>query len=63
MTPFLTFESKRALITSGPRSAGAAIVTLFRELGAQVLTAVRSTRDAFGRDVRRRRPHNPRGLR
>jgi NAD(P)-dependent dehydrogenase (short-subunit alcohol dehydrogenase family) len=42
VTPFLTLEGKRALITSGTRGAGAATVALFRELGARVLTAARS---------------------
>lgn len=42
MTPFLTLEGKRALVTSGTRGAGAATVALFRELGAQVLTTARS---------------------
>jgi len=45
MTPFLTLEGKRALITSGTRGAGAATVALFRELGAQVLTCARSKPD------------------
>ena len=47
MTPFLTLAGKRALITSGTRGAGAATVSLFRELGAQVLTAARTKPDAF----------------
>jgi NAD(P)-dependent dehydrogenase (short-subunit alcohol dehydrogenase family) len=42
MTPFLTLEGKRALITSGTRGAGAATVQLFRDLGAQVLTTART---------------------
>lgn len=42
MTSFLTLEGKRALITSGTRGAGAATVSLFRELGAQVLTTART---------------------
>jgi NAD(P)-dependent dehydrogenase (short-subunit alcohol dehydrogenase family) len=42
MSAFLQLEGKRALITSGTRGAGAATVELFRELGAQVLTAARS---------------------
>lgn len=45
MTPFLTLEGKRALVTSGTRGAGAATVALFRELGAQVLTTARSRPD------------------
>ncbi len=47
MTPFLTLEGKRALITSGTRGAGAATVALFRALGAQVLTSARSKPDAL----------------
>ena len=64
MTGFLTLEGKRALITSGTRGAGAATVTLFRELGAR--GPDRSTvqaRHAFRGDVRRRRPLDPGGLR
>jgi NAD(P)-dependent dehydrogenase (short-subunit alcohol dehydrogenase family) len=47
MSPFLTLEGKRALITSGTRGAGAATVALFRDLGAKVLTTARTTPDAF----------------
>lgn len=52
MTPFLTLEGKRALITSGTRGAGAATVRLFRALGARILTTARtrptgSADDAF----------------
>lgn len=42
MTPFVTLEGKRALITSGTRGAGAATVKLFEELGAQILTTART---------------------
>ncbi|MDQ0314998.1 SDR family oxidoreductase [Amorphus orientalis] len=42
MSAFLTLEGKKALVTSGTRGAGAATVSLFRELGAQVLTTARS---------------------
>jgi NAD(P)-dependent dehydrogenase (short-subunit alcohol dehydrogenase family) len=42
MTPFLTLDGKRALITSGTRGAGAATVALFERLGAQVLTTART---------------------
>ncbi|PHR19154.1 MAG: short-chain dehydrogenase [Sphingopyxis sp.] len=42
MTPFLTLKGKRALVTSGTRGAGSATVTLFKELGARVLTTARS---------------------
>jgi Dehydrogenases with different specificities (related to short-chain alcohol dehydrogenases) len=47
VTPFLTLAGKRALITSGTRGAGAATVSLFQELGAQVLTAARTKPDAL----------------
>lgn len=47
MTGFLTLEGKRALITSGTRGAGAATVALFRELGADILTAARSRPDTL----------------
>lgn len=39
---FLTLEGRRALITGGTSGAGAATVTLFRELGARVLTTARN---------------------
>lgn len=42
MTGFLTLTGKRALITGGTQGAGAATVTLFRDLGAQVLTTART---------------------
>ncbi len=42
MSDFLNLQGKRALITSGTRGAGAATVSLFRELGAQVLTTART---------------------
>lgn len=41
MTPFLTLEGRRTLITGGTSGAGAATVALFRELGARVLTTAR----------------------
>ena len=41
MTPFLTLEGRRVLITGGTSGAGAATVALFRELGARVLTTAR----------------------
>lgn len=44
--PFLDLRGKRALITSGTRGAGAATVSLFQELGAQVLTTARTRPDA-----------------
>jgi NAD(P)-dependent dehydrogenase (short-subunit alcohol dehydrogenase family) len=45
MIPFVTLAGRRALITSGTRGAGAATVSLFRELGAQVLTTARTKPD------------------
>lgn len=42
MTPFLTLEGRRALITGGTSGAGAATVALFRDLGARVLTTART---------------------
>lgn len=41
MTPFLTLQGRRALITGGTSGAGAATVALFQELGARVLTTAR----------------------
>lgn len=51
MTPFLSLEGRRALITSGTRGAGAATVTLFRELGARVITTARTRPDAFPEEL------------
>ena len=45
MPDFLTLKGKRALITGGTQGAGAATVTLFRQLGAQVLTTARKAVD------------------
>jgi NAD(P)-dependent dehydrogenase (short-subunit alcohol dehydrogenase family) len=42
MIPFIDLSGKRALITSGTRGAGAATVSLFRLLGAEVLTSART---------------------
>lgn len=39
---FLNLRGKRALITSGTRGAGAATFSLFRQLGADVLTTARN---------------------
>jgi NAD(P)-dependent dehydrogenase (short-subunit alcohol dehydrogenase family) len=41
MTPFLTLQGRRALITGGTSGAGAATVALFQELGARGLTTAR----------------------
>ncbi|CAO3445355.1 SDR family oxidoreductase [Azospirillum largimobile] len=51
MTPFISLEGKRTLITSGTRGAGAATVALFRELGARVLTAARSRPDTPDKEM------------
>ncbi|PZQ82619.1 MAG: short-chain dehydrogenase [Ancylobacter novellus] len=42
MSPFLTLEGRRALITGGTMGAGAATVALFKELGAHILTTART---------------------
>lgn len=42
MSDFLSLEGRRALITGGTSGAGAATVSLFKELGARVLTTARS---------------------
>lgn len=47
MSPFVSLEGKRALVTSGTRGAGAATVRLFKELGAKVLTSARSAPDTL----------------
>ncbi|SIS57818.1 SDR family oxidoreductase [Insolitispirillum peregrinum] len=44
--PFLDLSGKRALITSGTRGAGAATVSLFQGLGAEVLTTARTKPEA-----------------
>jgi NAD(P)-dependent dehydrogenase (short-subunit alcohol dehydrogenase family) len=49
--PFLSLEGKRALITSGTRGAGAATVSLFRELGAHVLTTARSKPETLAEEL------------
>lgn len=51
MTPVLTLQGKRALITGGTLGAGAATVALFRDLGAQVLTTARSRPDRLPPDL------------
>ncbi|WEZ86015.1 SDR family oxidoreductase (plasmid) [Rhizobium sp. 32-5/1] len=47
MTPFLTLQGRRALITGGTSGAGAATVALFKELGASVLTTARKKPSDF----------------
>lgn len=44
---FLSLRGKRALVTSGTRGAGAATLALFRQLGAEVLTAARTRPEAL----------------
>jgi NAD(P)-dependent dehydrogenase (short-subunit alcohol dehydrogenase family) len=51
MTPFVTLEGRRALITGGTMGAGAATVALFRELGARVLTTARTKPADFSVDA------------
>jgi NAD(P)-dependent dehydrogenase (short-subunit alcohol dehydrogenase family) len=51
MSPFLSLQGKRALITSGTRGAGAATVALFRELGANVLTTARSRPEGLAEEI------------
>ncbi|SIQ51761.1 NAD(P)-dependent dehydrogenase, short-chain alcohol dehydrogenase family [Rhizobium sp. RU20A] len=47
MTPFLTLEGRRALITGGTSGAGAATVSLFKALGARVMTTARTRPAGF----------------
>ncbi|WP_430512812.1 SDR family oxidoreductase [Pannonibacter phragmitetus] len=42
MSSFLDLKGKRVLVTAGTKGTGAAVVSLFRELGAQVLTTARA---------------------
>lgn len=51
MSGFLDLHNKRALITSGTRGAGAATVSLFRELGARVLTTARTRPPAMSEEM------------
>ncbi|NKN01605.1 SDR family oxidoreductase [Rhizobium leguminosarum] len=50
MVEFVTLQGKRALITAGTKGAGAAVVELFRDLGAQVLTTARTRLDSLSED-------------
>jgi NAD(P)-dependent dehydrogenase (short-subunit alcohol dehydrogenase family) len=50
MTPFLTLQGRRALITGGTLGAGAATVALFRDLGARVLATARNKPADFAGD-------------
>jgi NAD(P)-dependent dehydrogenase (short-subunit alcohol dehydrogenase family) len=47
MADFLSLEGKRALVSGGTKGAGAATVSLFRQLGAKVLTAARARPEAL----------------
>jgi NAD(P)-dependent dehydrogenase (short-subunit alcohol dehydrogenase family) len=47
MIPFFSLEGRHALVTAGTRGAGAATVTLLRELGATVLTSARTKPDGL----------------
>ena len=51
MTPFLTLEGRRALITGGTMGTGAATVALFRELGARVLTTARTRPEDYSGEL------------
>ncbi|WP_027686285.1 SDR family oxidoreductase [Rhizobium leguminosarum] len=51
MTDFLNLEGKRVLITAGTKGTGAACVSLFRELGAQVLTTARARPEALADEL------------
>jgi NAD(P)-dependent dehydrogenase (short-subunit alcohol dehydrogenase family) len=51
MTDFLNLAGKRALVTAGSRGAGAATVSLFRELGVRVLTTARARPDTLPKDL------------
>lgn len=51
MTPFLTLEGRRALITGGTQGTGAATVALFRELGARVLTTARTKPENYAGEL------------
>ena len=63
MTDFLNLRGKRALITAGTKGTGAATVSLFRELGAKVLTTARApSGKPAGRNVRRGGPDHGRGM-
>ena len=63
MIDFLNLKGKRALITAGTKGAGAATVSLFRELGAKVLTTARARPGKHaGRIVRRCGPEHRRGM-
>ncbi len=51
MIDFLNLRDKRALITAGTKGAGAATVSLFRELGAQVLTTARARPESLPEEL------------
>ena len=51
MTPFITLQGRRALITGGTLGAGAATVELFHALGARVLTTARTKPADFASDA------------
>ncbi|MFP5512340.1 MAG: SDR family oxidoreductase [Alphaproteobacteria bacterium] len=51
MSPFISLDGKRALVTSGTRGTGAATVALFQELGARVLTTARSRPDTLNEEM------------
>lgn len=50
MVEFVTLRGKRALVTAGTKGAGAAVVDLFRDLGAQILTTARTRADTVSEE-------------
>lgn len=51
MTDFLDLTGKRVLITGGTSGAGAATVTLFRDLGARIITTARTRPASFPEEL------------
>ncbi|MDH6265412.1 NAD(P)-dependent dehydrogenase (short-subunit alcohol dehydrogenase family) [Rhizobium sp. SG_E_25_P2] len=51
MADFMTLAGKRALITAGSKGTGAATVSVFRALGAWVLTTARTRPDDLPEDM------------
>jgi NAD(P)-dependent dehydrogenase (short-subunit alcohol dehydrogenase family) len=51
MADFMTLAGKRALITAGSKGTGAATVSVFRALGARVLTTARTRPDDLPEDM------------
>lgn len=51
MSPTLELEGKRILVTAGTKGVGKAVVGLFRELGAKVLTTAREQPTDMSADI------------